>query len=195
MKPDFSRVRTLACREKAAICLFQQALDVEDGIRVLLEKDKNLPGPALALARPLFECYVRGRWLLHAATDDEVDKFLNGNGKYYPSISKLSQDIGNDPKTSGGWINAISNGHREVMNDLTHGGTSHINSRCFSNTIEPNYCENHLISLAILGIQTKILIGYELLAKLQKEDALNTLSEKTKKLNIWFQIICPDVSN
>lgn len=187
-----SEFNNLACREKAAICLFQQALDVEDGIRVLLEKDNNLPGPALALARPLFECFVRGIWLLHTATDNEVDKFLSG--EYY-SIKKLSKDIGNDPKTSGGWINAIYLRHREVMNDLTHGGTSHINSRCFSNTIEPNYCENHLISLVILGIQTKILIGYELLAKLQKEDALNTLSEKTKGLNNLFQIICPDVSN
>lgn len=64
----------IAFREKSAIALLQQALDVEDGIRILLEN--NLPGAALALARPLFECYVRGAWLLNVATDEEVDKFL-----------------------------------------------------------------------------------------------------------------------
>ena len=89
----------LVVREEAAICLFQQALDVEDGIRILLKG--NLPGAALALARPLFECYVRGIWLLKAATDDDTDKFLSG--KYYPEfdISKLAKAIGNNPETGG----------------------------------------------------------------------------------------------
>ena len=126
----------LPFREKAAICLFQQALDVEDGIRVLLKAD--LPGAALALARPLFECYVRGIWLLKAATDDDTDKFLSD--KYYPEfdISNLAKAIGNDPETGGEWINAIKDAHLKVLHDLTHGGTSHINTRCLSNIIEPH---------------------------------------------------------
>lgn len=134
-------------REKAAICLLQQALDVEDGIRILLNENNYLPGAALALARPLFECYVRGIWLLKAATDNDTDKFLSV--KYYPEfdISNLARAIGNDPETGGEWINAIKDTHLKVLHDLTHGGTSHINSRCSSNTIKPNYSEIHLISL------------------------------------------------
>ncbi len=96
-------------REKAAICLLQQALDVDDGIRVLLEN--NLPGAALALARPLFECYVRGVWLLNVATDNEVDKFLSG--KYCPEfdISHFVKAIGDNPETGGAWIKATKDAH------------------------------------------------------------------------------------
>ena len=132
--------------------------------------------------------------LLKAATDDDAVKFLSV--KYYPEfdISNLARAIGNDPETGGEWINAIKDTHLKVLHDLTHGGTSHINSRCSSNTIEPNYSEIHLISLAILGIETKIRIGAELLAILQKEDALILLGEKAENLRSWFQIICPDVS-
>ena len=182
----------LVVREEAAICLFQQALDVEDGIRILLKG--NLPGAALALARPLFECYVRGIWLLKAATDDDTDKFLSG--KYYPEfdISKLAKAIGNNPETGGEWINAILDAHIKVLHDLTHGGTSHIISRCSLNTIEPRYPENHLISLVALGIEVKIRIGGELLAKLQKQDVLILLTEKVEYVRNQFQIITPDVS-
>ena len=185
----------LMLREKAAICLFQQALDVEDGIRDLLNRNNYLPRAALALARPLFESYVRGIWLLKTATDDDTDKFLSG--KYYPEfdIPNLAKAIGNDPETGGKWINEIKESHLKVMHDLTHGGTSHINSRCFPNTIESNYSEIHLISLVILGIETKIRTCEELLSMLQKEDALILLSEKAENLRNQFQIICPDVSN
>ncbi len=141
----------------------EQALDVEDGIRVLLKAD--LPGAALALARPLFECYVRGIWLLKAATDDDTDKFLSD--KYYPEfdISNLAKAIGNDPETGGEWINAIKDAHLKVLHDLTHGGTSHINTRCLSNIIEPHYPEIHLISLVMLGIEVQIRIGGEMLVR------------------------------
>jgi len=68
------------------------------------------------------------------------------------------------------------------LHDLTHGGTSHKVTRCTSNTIEPIYPENHLISLAELGIEVKIRAGAEILAKLQNEKALILLNEKAEKI-------------
>lgn len=181
-------------REKWAICLWQQALDIEDGIGVLLES--NLPGASLALARPLLECYVRGVWLLNAATDDQIEKFLSGENKYYSefSISKLAKDIGNDAETGGAWINGIIDAHIKVLHDLTHGGTSHILTRCFSDTVEPSYPEDNLISLVQLGIEVKIRSGAIILARMEKDEALNLLGEKAEKIRNSFQVICPDVS-
>ena len=84
--------------------------------------------------------------------------------------------------------------HLRVLHDLAHGGTSHINARCSLNKIEPSYLKIHLISLAILGIETKIRIGAELLAMLRKENDLILLEEKAENLRKQFQSICPDVS-
>ncbi|WP_297325651.1 DUF5677 domain-containing protein [Nitrosomonas sp.] len=186
-------LNNMAFREKYAICLFQQALDIEDGIKILLEN--NLPGAALALARPLFECYVRGVWLLTVATNEEVDKFESG--KYYREfdISHLVKAIEDNPETDGAWIKATKDAHLTVLHDLTHGGTSHIVARCSSNTIEPLYSENHLISLAILGIEVKIRIGQKLLARIKNEEALLLLNEKAEEIRDYlFQFICPGVS-
>lgn len=179
-------------REKWAICLWQQALDIEDGIGVLLER--NLPGAALALARPLFECYVRGVWLLNAATDDEIERFLSG--EYYQEfgIFNLAKAIGSDAETGGAWINEIINAHIKVLHDLTHGGTSHISTRCFSDTIEPRYPEDNLISLVQLGIEVKIRSSAIILARMEKYEVLNLLDEKAEKIRNSFQVICPFVS-
>lgn len=169
-------------RENYAICLLQQALDVEDGIRVLLEK--NLPGAALALARPLFECYVRGVWLLNVATDEEVDKFRIGNEHF--KIGTLIDAIKKSSETDSEWIDATKTGYIKILNDLTHGGTSQILQRCSSDTIEPRYPENHLISLVTLGIEVKIRIGQKLLKRLKNEKALNLLNVEAEKIRDYL---------
>lgn len=63
-------------REALALAVLQQALDINDAIVILLES--HMPGPAWALARPLFESYVRGLWLLHSASEEQVGEFLDG---------------------------------------------------------------------------------------------------------------------
>ncbi len=160
---NYSEFKRITIRELSAIALFQQAIDIEDGIRVLIEN--NLPGPAFSLARPLFECYVRGFWLLNKASDDEVKEFRSG--KHHPkfNISNLIDDIGDNLETGGAWIKGIKDEHLKVMHDLTHGGTSHISPRCSSDMLEPRYPEFYKISLMVLGLEIKIRIGAELLAK------------------------------
>ena len=47
---------------------------VEHSMAIVVLVHEKLHGSALALIRPLFEAYARGMWLMHAATDDEVDR-------------------------------------------------------------------------------------------------------------------------
>lgn len=47
------------------------------GAVVHLIEEKH-PSPAFALARSVYEGYVRGQWLLHCASDAQVERFLNG---------------------------------------------------------------------------------------------------------------------
>ena len=80
-------------RNRTAESILQQSLDIDDAIIILLEH--HLPGPALALARPLFDCYVRGFWLLKFATGMEIEQFNNGRG---PGMDKLLRAIPNVPE-------------------------------------------------------------------------------------------------
>jgi hypothetical protein len=93
-----------AIRVQTGAAILQLSLDLADAILVLLEA--NLPGPALTLARPLFEGYVRGVWLLEFASDNEVEKFNNGK---YLLFYELLNAIGNGDTSGGAWMHANKN--------------------------------------------------------------------------------------
>ncbi len=61
-----------ASQESTGLKILQLSLDIADAIIVLLEN--RLPGPALSLARPLFEGYIRGYWLLNVASFAEINR-------------------------------------------------------------------------------------------------------------------------
>ena len=78
-------------RSQTGLGLLQHSLDVADAIIILLEN--NLPGPALALARPLFESYARAIWISKCASDEQIIQFLKG--KSPPPFPKLLEAMEN----------------------------------------------------------------------------------------------------
>lgn len=64
---------------------------IEHSMAVVVLVDQSLHGSALALVRPLFESYIRGMWLMHAATDAEVD--AAGRDDFPRDINKLTREL------------------------------------------------------------------------------------------------------
>lgn len=166
-------------RVRTGASILQLSLDLADAILVLLEA--NLPGPALTLARPLFEGYVRGVWLLEFASDDDVEKFNSGR---CPLFHELVNAIGNDEVTGGAWIHANKKANWGSFNDLTHGGSEHVKRRSTHDAIEANYPKLELEALVKFGIEVRIRVGAALLALMNNEMALEQLNEKAKILRI-----------
>ena len=166
-------------RERTGASILQHSLDLDDAILVLL--DARLPGPALTFARPLFEGYVRGVWLLQFASDKEIEEFINGK---CPKINPLLNAIGNDQTSGGAWIHANKNANLSSFNDLTHGGSKHMKRRITHEAVEPNYPEPELEALIRFGIEVRIRIGAELLSLMNDEIAMDQLNEKAKNLRI-----------
>jgi len=152
------------------MAISQLSLDLHDAIIVLL--DAKLPGPALSLARPLFEGYVRSFWLLNCASDKEVNKFLNGK---CPTLAKLVVAIENNAETGGAWIHANKNANLISFHNLTHGGSEHVRRRIMEDSVEPNYPEEELESLVNFGIEVRIRIGVEFFSQLNDEDGIEQL--------------------
>jgi hypothetical protein len=75
-------------RQLACACWF---VSVEHSMAIVVLVDDKLYGSALALVRPLFEAYVRGLWLLHSATPDDVDRA--GNDKFPRDFDKMIADL------------------------------------------------------------------------------------------------------
>jgi hypothetical protein len=163
-------------REAVALATLQQSLDIDDAIAILLED--RMPGPAWALARPLFESYVRGLWLLHFASDEQIEKFLDGK---CPPLSKLATKIGTAPETGAAWVNAYSKNLHD-LHDLTHGGVQHFRRRIADGELRPNYPKAELLNLVILCIEVQIRVGAELLTLTNNMVAMETLMSLAKEL-------------
>ena len=160
-------------RTNMAVALFQQTLDIADGIVVLL--DNNLPGPAFSLARPMHEGYVRSVWLLEHASDEDVEKFESGKCPRFP---KLLKQIGDEPITGGAFIKGMTDMNLRSFHDLTHGGMEHIKRRYTGASIEPSYPEIEIINLL------KVRNNYSLLTAcflILAEDSPVKLAELSRK--------------
>jgi Family of unknown function (DUF6988) len=164
--PNTVRVRT-------GLAILQLSMDIADAIVVLLEA--RLPGPALSLARPLFEGYVRGLWLLRYASDSEVESFNNGTCPQFPALLSA---IGTDAESGGAWIHANKAANMIAFHDLTHGGSEHVKRRSPADGIEPSYPEQELEGLMKFGIEVRIRIGAYLLSLMGNEVAMEELNRR-----------------
>ncbi len=172
-----NKKRTGGLRERTGESILQHSLDLSDAILVLIEA--CLPGPAMTLARPLFESYVRGFWLLRFASDQEIAKFNSGAG---PKFTHLLKAIGNDMESGAAWIHANEKTNWIAFNDLTHGGSEHVRRRSTQELVEPNYPEAELESLVRFGIEIRLRVGSDFLSLMGDDITKKQLTEKANIL-------------
>ena len=156
--------------------LLQQSWEVSDAIVSLLERD--LPGPSWSLARPLCESFVRGVWILHCASDEDMERFRQGES---PGFPKLFEAISSHREASlhAAWLRATS-ANRDVFHDFTHGGIEHVLRRVSQDTVEPRYPGRELEYLIGLSIEVYLRVGWELLSLIGDADAKRQLLEKVE---------------
>lgn len=167
-------------RHRVGIALLQHSEDVADGMLVLLEN--GLPGPALALARPLFESYVRGVWALHCADDKEVASFIESGRPTPWPLAKLIDVLKEKAPEVGEWAAAEAR-QLPALHDLAHGGRIHVFGRNTSKMIEPRYDGRDLVTLVDLGIELGIRVGIELLTLLHDGVAMKQLMEMAARFD------------
>ena len=166
-------------RGKVAVALLQHSLDVADAIIILATK---LPGPALALARPLLEGFVRGVWILKCASDEQIEQFSEGNCPNFPALLQAMED-NEQTKPHASWIHQNRDANKDHFNDFVHGGIEHVLRRIGETALEPQYPERELEYLVGLATEVHIRVGCELLILLNDEEAIKQLHEKTSTLS------------
>lgn len=156
--------------------LLQHSWEVADAIVTLLESD--LPGPAWSLLRSLCESFVRGVWILHCASDQDVERF--GRGKC-PNPPDLLEAISSQSEANlhAAWLSATSE-NREVLHGFTHGGIEHVMRRIGEDVIEPRYPERELEYLIGLSVEIYLRVGWELLSLAGDAEARRRLVEKVE---------------
>ncbi len=165
-------------RRRISQPLFYLALEHYDSILVLL--NNRLIGSALALARPLLETYVRGKWILSSATDTDIHNFLKG--KLEHSFQDLLDQIGNDPESGGAWLQKTKKFNWNALNDLTHGGIHQVMRRLTEKSIESNYPLEEQARLVVLAIEVGIRTATELFVLAERVPLLAELETQANRL-------------
>lgn len=122
-------------RHIVAGTLFETASCHAKGISILLEE--HLYASASALQRILFESFIRASWLLHCASDTEVNFFLTKD-KIKPSFGDLVsavEDALNWPDT----LSKVKSNVWNALNSYTHGGYMQVTRHYDGSSIIPNH--------------------------------------------------------
>jgi hypothetical protein len=120
----------------AAIC-FGVAQEHHAAIVTLLALVTPLSSSAFALGRPQFEAYVRGMWLAHCATDEQVEGYLQGKVPDMASLIAAIEKLQGDGEVSS--LRTIYRRSWRAMSGMTHTGAEHFERWGDGEVLEPAF--------------------------------------------------------
>ena len=161
-------------RTRLSATCFDMVHEHHKSIALLLKR--NCYGSAFTLLRPTYEAYVRGKWIWHCATEEQMQKLLNKD-QIQRSLRCLVSEIHKQDANAGRILEEIRAKHVTTFSSFVHTGSWQILSRNTERTIEPNYDERHITSLIILADVLALLAGLEM-ANLAANRALAEECEK-----------------
>ena len=135
--------------------LFQHALEIADATIILVKK--QLPGPALALARPLIESWLRGVWAAKCAEDQEIKDFRVEGQPKPRNLPELAEYVKARVPTEREYLEEVIENCevRKMLHDLTHGGRLQVQYREGNEAIEPRVPVEMQVGLLELGNQVR----------------------------------------
>jgi hypothetical protein len=166
-------------RNRVSGALFDVAHDHAKAIVVLLEN--RIYASVYALARPLFESFVRAAWIQHCACEDEIshviekDEFKLNFGQMLDAVEQKQE-----------WEKTLMQVKKSVwksMHSYTHGGIQLISRRLRDGAIEHNLDEQEIVGL----LQLVALISFLSFAEIARMSGGN---KKHMVLNELFEGLC-----
>lgn len=145
-------------RNMAAGGCFDVVLEHHKSVTLLIEA--RLMGSAFALVRGIYESYVRGLWILYAATDDEIGKFLEDEIK--ASIGNMVERIEKVPGFEVGVLSAIKSASYSSMCSYTHSGWRQVGRRFNNEYVEANYSDGEVEEVLSFTNTIALLAAHEI---------------------------------
>ena len=133
-------------RSKLAASCFAVAQQHHNSILILLSNNPPLQATSFALLRILLESVIRGSWLSHVATDDEVEKFMHAGTKL--DMASMMRDLCNFADLTA--HKSISK-HWSALCAYTHTGELQVQRWLQTKDIEPNYSDQEISELIKLS--------------------------------------------
>ena len=128
-------------RSQLASACWHVAIDHSMAIVVLVRE--TLHGSALALIRPLFEAYVRGMWLMHAAPNDDIDR-AERDRPFPNDFNRIVAEL-DEKCPSLRPFSAVKNQSWKRLCSLTHTGYEQIGARFTPQGLGYDYQDSEIL--------------------------------------------------
>ena len=155
-------------RHRVPAQLFDLAIEHGSGIHNLIAA--NICSSAFALVRSEFECFVRGAWLHHCASDAEIETFITKD-RIDPRFGALIDAIEQKPGFDSKFLSTVKDSAMKAMHGYTHGGVHQVSRRLEGDYIEPCFEDGALLEV-IQFSATMALIAFGQIAVLADREDL-----------------------
>lgn len=139
-------------RSRVAAACFAVAQQHHNAILILLSNQPPLHSTAFALLRPLVEAMIRGLWLSHCATDEQVNNFVEPQRKQLDTASMMIAIDKAVASSSSSSHKSVYQKHWGALSAYTHTGEHQVQRWLTTNCdIESKYSAaevSELLSLA-----------------------------------------------
>lgn len=167
-------------RSRVSAACFAVSQQHHNSILILLSRRPSLQATSFALLRPLVESVVRGLWLFHAATENQVEEYVRSGTKLdMASMMKSLDKLAGLDAYKGLYLKNWS-----VLSAYTHTGEFQVQRWLKTNHIEPDYSEEEVAELielssavAKLAFQAALSISLE-----PEHGSNNSLKSGTPKI-------------
>ena len=128
-------------RTQLASACWHVAVEHAQAIVVLVHE--RLYGSASTMIRPLFEAFVRGLWLLHAASDDEVDRA--GRDQFQRDFGKMIAELEKPGRLPVGMLSGLKGRTWSRLCSFTHTGYQQIGARLTTEGLGYDYQDSEIL--------------------------------------------------
>lgn len=156
-------------RHRIPAQLFDLAIEHSSGILNLIAA--NICASAFALVRSEFECFVRGAWLHHCASDAEIEIFI-AKDRIDPTFGALINAIEQKPGFDSKFLSAVKDSAMKAMHGYTHGGIHQVSRRLDGDYIEPCFEDDALLEVIQFSATMALIAFGQIAALADREDLI-----------------------
>ena len=135
---------SVPANDRAIIAAACQDVALEHHKAIVLSTRNSFHASAFGLVRLQFEAYVRGAWLRHSASDEQVARFKERD-KLDRNFGELIADLEGQEAFNVGVLSRIKDQSWKEMNSFTHTGLLQVVRRITSTRVEAMYPEEEVV--------------------------------------------------
>lgn len=163
-------------RVRISVGCFGIALDHHHAVSILVKSGRL--ASAFALARMVFEAFLRGAWLANAATETEVQEFAEG--KEPPKVDRLLAALESKVGYEDKFLSEVKASAWKAMCSYTHTGGLQVQRWQSASSIEPSYTAAEVGDVLIFVNSFAALSAIELTAFSVKENDIEKLVDRLR---------------